>query len=189
MAALPLRAYAQVRPAPPLARVRISSARVIRTVVGLRPFRRHGFVLRAEAFGNKTIVHNYGHGGGGFTLSLGLCNTGCRFAGRALSRPRRRNWLRRHRALHRARSSQDRGWDVTIYASSVPPNTTSNVAGTQWTPCRSSSHSCQDATSEFLDTFRRAARIANRAFQLIVGPTYGVLWIDNYVAGTSSPGT
>jgi glycine/D-amino acid oxidase-like deaminating enzyme len=34
--------------------------------------------------------------------------------------------------------------------------------------------------SEFLETFRRAARIANRAFQLMAGPTYGVLWIDNY---------
>jgi hypothetical protein len=69
MAAVPLRAYAQTRPAPPLVRANVNPARVIRTVVGLRPFRRYGFVLRAEAFGNKTIVHNYGHGGGGFSLS------------------------------------------------------------------------------------------------------------------------
>ena len=45
LAALPLGAYAQVRQAPPLARVNVDPARVIRTVVGLRPFRL-GFVLR-----------------------------------------------------------------------------------------------------------------------------------------------
>jgi len=50
--------------------------------------------------------------------------------------------------------------------------------GAQWTP--TVVFASQDATSEFLETFRRAARIANRAFQLMVGPTYGVLWIDNY---------
>jgi glycine/D-amino acid oxidase-like deaminating enzyme len=47
---------------------------VIRTVVGLRPYRPSGFVVRREAIQEKTIVHNYGHGGGGITLSWGTAH-------------------------------------------------------------------------------------------------------------------
>jgi hypothetical protein len=55
----------------PLPRVLVDESRVIRTVAGLRPFRRSGFVVRREALGDKALVHNYGHGGGGITLSWG----------------------------------------------------------------------------------------------------------------------
>jgi hypothetical protein len=51
--------------------VKVSLDRVTRTTVGLRPFRAGGFVLRAEVWDTKTIVHDYGHGGGGMTLSWG----------------------------------------------------------------------------------------------------------------------
>lgn len=44
---------------------------MIRADVGFRPFRRSGFVVRAEALGDKLLVHNYGHGGAGVTLSWG----------------------------------------------------------------------------------------------------------------------
>jgi glycine/D-amino acid oxidase-like deaminating enzyme len=183
VAALPLRAYAQARSAPPLARVKVDPVRVIRTVVGLRPFRPHGFVLRAEAFGSKTMVHNYGHGGGGFSLSWG-CATLAADLLSARSPGRAAVIGCGVIGLSTARILQDRGWDVTIYAASLPPNTTSNVAGAQWTP--TVVFAAQEATSEFLETFRRAARIANRAFQLMTGPTYGVLWIDNYALKRSS---
>jgi glycine/D-amino acid oxidase-like deaminating enzyme len=55
----------------PLVPVNVDESRVIRTVAGLRPYRRSGFVVRAEALGEKRLVHNYGHGGGGITLSWG----------------------------------------------------------------------------------------------------------------------
>src|ERR1051325_5443202 len=55
----------------PLAPVIADQSRVIRTMAGLRPYRRTGFVVRAEAHGEKRLVHNYGHGGGGITLSWG----------------------------------------------------------------------------------------------------------------------
>ena len=51
--------------------VNVSAQREIRTVVGLRPFRPSGFVVKPEKFGDTLVVHNYGHGGGGVTLSWG----------------------------------------------------------------------------------------------------------------------
>ena len=51
--------------------VKVSSDRVIRTIVGLRPFRPSGFILKSERLNDKTIIHNYGHGGGGVSLSWG----------------------------------------------------------------------------------------------------------------------
>jgi D-amino-acid oxidase len=55
----------------PLAPVDADPSRLIRSVAGLRPYRRSGFVVRRETLGEKALVHNYGHGGGGITLSWG----------------------------------------------------------------------------------------------------------------------
>ena len=38
---------------------------------GIRPYRKGGIRLESEHIGNKYIIHNYGHGGGGFSLSYG----------------------------------------------------------------------------------------------------------------------
>jgi glycine/D-amino acid oxidase-like deaminating enzyme len=61
-------------------KVDIAANRVIRQVAGLRPFRPSGFVVRAEEFGDKTLIHNYGHGGCGVTLSWGTANMALRLA-------------------------------------------------------------------------------------------------------------
>src|SRR6186997_555707 len=57
-----------------LGRVLVSADRIIRTDVGFRPFRPSGFVVRAETLGDKLLVHNYGHGGAGVTLSWGTAD-------------------------------------------------------------------------------------------------------------------
>ena len=54
-----------------LPNVRVSADRVIRTIAGLRPVRPSGFVVRGEKLDAKTVIHNYGHGGAGITLSWG----------------------------------------------------------------------------------------------------------------------
>ena len=51
---------------PPL---RIEPDRLLRTTVGLRPYRPEGFVVRNERLGEKILVHDYGHGGSGMTLT------------------------------------------------------------------------------------------------------------------------
>jgi D-amino-acid oxidase len=50
----------------------IEKPRVIAERVGLRPFRRSGVRQeRDQLRDGRTVVHNYGHGGAGFTLSWG----------------------------------------------------------------------------------------------------------------------
>ncbi len=48
----------------------IKPSRVTAVKVGLRPFRKSGVRLNSEKLHDgRTIIHNYGHGGAGFTLS------------------------------------------------------------------------------------------------------------------------
>ena len=117
----------------PLTPVRVSLDRVTRTTVGLRPYRAGGFVLRAEGRDNKTIVHDYGHGGAGMTLSWG---TALIARDLALQTQKRRAAVIGCGVigLTTARVLQDAGFDVTIYARELPPDTTSNRSGAQWTP-------------------------------------------------------
>ena len=53
---------------PPL---RAATDRITRITVCTRPFRAQGPRLDVEQIGDKTIVHNYGHGGSGWSLSWG----------------------------------------------------------------------------------------------------------------------
>ena len=62
---------AQTGAARHFAPVQVSRDRIIREIVGLRPFRSEGYVVEAQRIGNKLLVHNYGHGGAGITLSWG----------------------------------------------------------------------------------------------------------------------
>jgi hypothetical protein len=151
--------------------------RVIRTVAGLRPFRPSGFVLRAERLGTKTLIHNYGHGGGGVTLSWG---TGMMAVEEALRAGEKSCAVLGCGAVGLATAwlLLRRGFAVTIYAKDLPPATTSSVAGAQWTPSWVTEHGA--ATPEFETQLVRAARLSYRFFQTLVGERYGVRWIDNY---------
>lgn len=52
--------------------LKIDNLRVLRERVGLRPFRKSGVRLESARLRDaRTVIHNYGHGGSGFTLSWG----------------------------------------------------------------------------------------------------------------------
>ena len=166
--------------------VNVARNRIIREVVGLRPYRPSGFVVDAQRFGSKLLVHNYGHGGGGVTLSWGTASLAVDMARDFLiahKQPRPAHFavlgcgvsgLSTARLLQRR--FQNGPGTVTIYAKDLPPDTTSNIAGAWWSP----TSVFETATPKFDEQFHQAARISNRAFQLLVGPEYGVRWIDSF---------
>jgi D-amino-acid oxidase len=49
----------------------LKNARVLNTAVGVRPYRAEPRIEREELGGGVVAIHNYGHGGAGFTLSWG----------------------------------------------------------------------------------------------------------------------
>src|SRR5215472_11575181 len=173
-------ATAPRRPRLALTRPQVSLDRIVRTTVGLRPHRDGGFVLRAEKIGVKTIIHNYGHGGTGMSLAWGL--------GVAVADLARETGERRVAVLGAgspgvcsARQMQRRGYDVTIYAATVPPDTTSNMSLAGFTPTTALITNDR-RTPEWDAQFLRAAEISYRELQLLVGRDYGVYWIDTYNA-------
>ena len=164
----------------PLPPVQVSADRVIRTAAGLRPYRSAGFVVRREALGDKAMVHNYGHGGAGITLSwgssrlavdLGLAGhsgpiavIGCGIMG-----------------LTTARLVQEAGFPVTIYTKALTPQTTSFVAGGQISPF---GHYREDeVTPEWRRQFLAAMAYSWRRFSAMVGADYGVRWLPTYEEG------
>ena len=160
-----------------LSPVSVSRDRLIRTVVGLRPYRSEGFVIKAERMGEKLLVHNYGHGGAGVTLSWGAAALAVEHT-RDAQQDRFAVLGSGVMGLSVARLLQRRGGTVTIYAKDLPPNTTSNVAGGLWYP--SSLYNSQKVSAAFLEQFRLACRISNRAFQELVGEQYGVRWVETF---------
>jgi len=164
--------------------VNVSWDRIIRTTVGLRPHRPTGFVVRADRMDTKTIVHNYGHGGAGHSLAWG---TGELAAELALQHPSRRAAVIGCGTvgLTSALVLQRRGFDVTIYAESVPPETTSNMALAGFTPTSGLVSAAR--SPEWDAQFGRAVVIAYRRLQLLVGRHYGVSWIDNYTPTDRPP--
>jgi D-amino-acid oxidase len=62
---------------------------VIATRVGLRPFRKIGVRVELDRTADgRRLIHNYGHGGSGFTLSWGCAQTVLELTGRPLSSAR-----------------------------------------------------------------------------------------------------
>jgi D-amino-acid oxidase len=151
---------------------------VIRNVAGLRPFRPQGFRVESERMGEKLIIHNYGHGGCGVTLCWGTARLALDIA---LQQPQRRAAVLGCGAvgLATARLLQDHGFDVTLYARDLPPETTSNIAGALWAPSYLLDEEFE--TAVFGERLARASRFAHRYFQLLPDQRYGVRWLPLYM--------
>jgi len=167
-----------LRTCTPLHPVDVDPGLVIRTVAGLRPYRRSGFVVRAEALGDKRLVHNYGHGGGGITLSWGSSKLATELGLQGHSGPIAVLGAG-VMGLSTARLVQEAGFPVTIYAAALPPDTTSNIAGGQFHPFAVFRE--RFATPEFKAQFTRALDYSWRRFQIMVGDDYGIRWLPTYV--------
>ncbi len=162
----------------PLAPVIADESRIIRTMAGLRPYRRQGFVVRVDQLGDKRLVHNYGHGGAGITLSWGTSKLAAELGlpGHAGSAAVIGSGVV---GLSTARLVQEAGFPVTIYTAALPPDTTSNIAGGQFHPAYAFNEG--DVTPNFMAQFTRALDYSWRRFQIMVGEDYGIRWLPTYV--------
>jgi glycine/D-amino acid oxidase-like deaminating enzyme len=165
---------------PPLPAPRASVDRITRISVCTRPFRAAGPRLDVERIGARTVVHNYGHGGSGWSLSWGssaiatqkalatgehdFAVIGCGALG-----------------LTSALLLQRAGARVTIYAKDLPPNVRSSLATGVWSP---DSRVCMEAmaTPEFRRLWEGMARQSFQTYQTLLGlPGNPVEFYDNYV--------
>jgi glycine/D-amino acid oxidase-like deaminating enzyme len=168
----------------PMVAPKISANNIVTQIVGHRPYRPEGFVVRSEAFGSKTLVHNYGHGGGGITLSWGSS---------ALAVSEVKNAAVKEAAiigggvmgLTTARLLQEAGWRVTIYTREMARHTTSQVAGGEWGPF--SVHDPLVSSDAFKLQLQLAAQISHETFARMVGDDYAVKWIELYSASNTLP--
>ncbi len=119
--------------APPLPPLRLQMSRVARITVCLRPFRAAGPRLEVETVGDKRVVHNYGHGGSGWSLAWGSSTIA---TGMALEGGTREVAVIGCGALGLTSALLLRraGARVTIYAKERLPQTRSARATGTWSP-------------------------------------------------------
>ena len=172
---------AVVPPQVSLPRVEVSPRRVIDITVGLRPYRARGPRVELQIIDDKRIVHHYGHGGAGMSLSWGTAHAAAELAvppgtlagpvavlGAGVA------------GLTAARQLQRRGAQVRLIAAALPPDTTSNRSLATWTPT-SGVVSAEHRSAAFASRFEVQSGIAYAQLQRLVGQDYGVSWIDTYV--------
>lgn len=159
--------------------VKISASRVIKESVGLRPFRRSGPRIETQELGNKKIIHNYGHGGSGWSLSWGSAMLAAEMIPQNTDLKKIAVMGCGVLGLSTARTLQKKGYEVTIYTKDVYPNVTSAMATGTWSP----SHKLIDpdkVTEEFQEKFKRAFYHSYHTYQRMLGLNQVVDWMDNY---------
>jgi len=167
-------------PLPALAAIRATPDRIIDVSVCTRPFRAEGPRIEAQQFRHQTVIHNYGHGGSGWSLSWGSAMLAVRLALAT---------KQTHLAvigcgaigLTSARVAQRAGLKVRIYCRDRPPDVRSSAATGVWSP---DSRICTEAnaTPEFQKRWEAMARYSFRMYQSLLGLAGDpVEWRDGYV--------
>jgi hypothetical protein len=162
-----------------LAPLYASTDRITRITVCTRPFRAQGPRLDVEQVGTKTIVHNYGHGGSGWSLSWGSSSIAVQSA---MATGERSIAVIGCGALGltSALLLQRAGVNVTIFAKDLPPNVRSSLATGVWSP---DSRICleENATPTFKKLWESMARQSFETYQNLLGlPGDPIEFIDNY---------
>lgn len=164
---------------PPLAPLRIEVERLTHITVCLRPFRAAGPRLDVETIGTKRVVHNYGHGGSGWSLSWGSAALATR---NAMADGARDIAVIGCGAIGitTAITLLRAGAKVTIYAADRLPQTRSARATGTWSP--SSRIADADAVSaQFPALWEAMARTSYAEHRGYVGlPGDPVVWSDRY---------
>jgi D-amino-acid oxidase len=166
-------------PARFLAPLRARTDRILDITVCLRPFRAAGPRLDTERIRDTLVVHNYGHGGSGWSLSWGSSTVA---VGEALAQSPDRVAVVGCGALGltSALLAQAAGKPVTIYARETIHQTFSARASGSFTP--DSRIALADAVSpEFPALWEEMARTSHKTFRSHLGlPGDPVRWIDRY---------
>ena len=172
--------------APPLFPVRAQADRIFDITVCLRPFRAAGPRLDTEQVGDTLVVHNYGHGGSGWSLSWGSSTIAVRkamAAGPAEVAVLGCGAL----GLTSALLAQRAGAKVTIYARELLPDTRSARATGSWTP-DSRIALASVAGPSFGPLWEEMARISFKTYRRYLGlPGAPVEWTDRYLLSDETP--
>jgi glycine/D-amino acid oxidase-like deaminating enzyme len=170
----------QSQSVPPLAPVRASPDRIFDVTVCLRPFRAAGPRLDTEQIGDTFVVHNYGHGGSGWSLSWG---SGAVAVQKAMASSPRQIAVIGCGAigLTSAILAQRAGAQVTIYARELMPQTRSARATGTWSP-DSRIALTSAAPPGFPALWEQMARTSFKAYRAYLGlPGDPVEWNDRYI--------
>jgi glycine/D-amino acid oxidase-like deaminating enzyme len=178
------------RPAPtypPLAPIRASWNRIFDITVCIRPFRAAGPRLDTEMVGDTLVVHNYGHGGSGWSLSWGSATVAVE---QAMARSPAEVAVLGCGALGLTAAivAQRAGAKVTLYARDLMPDTRSARATGTWTP-DSRIALADKAAPGFAALWERMARISYHTYRSYLGlPGTPVEWQDRYyLSGGPTP--
>jgi glycine/D-amino acid oxidase-like deaminating enzyme len=164
---------------PPLAPIRAGTDRIFDITVCLRPFRAAGPRLEAERIGSQLVVHNYGHGGSGWSLSWGSGAIAVRMA--MADSPREVAVIGCGAlGLTSAILAQQAGAQVTIYARDLLPQTRSARATGSFTP--DSRIALAHAVSpDFPALWENMVRTSFKTYRSYLGlPGTPVEWRDQY---------
>lgn len=138
----------------------LSDENIIGYNVGLRPYRSSGIRIEAEKYEGKSLIHNYGHGGAGISLSWGSAQEAIRLM-EAHYAPEYGSTIAiigsGVNGLTVANQLLDKGYRVRIYAKDFPPHTTSEVAAGFWSPFGVAVANTPEAQQQY-DAIRSSSR-------------------------------
>jgi glycine/D-amino acid oxidase-like deaminating enzyme len=170
----------------PLAPVLARPERIIDVSVCTRPFRAQGPRIEAQRLGHQTIIHNYGHGGSGWSLSWGSAQAAVQLA---LATREKRLAVVGCGAigLTTAVVAQRHGLKVRIYCKERPPEVRSSAATGVWSP-GSRVVAAEHATPAFTQRWEAMARHSFRMYQSLLGlADQPVEWHEGYVLFDGRP--
>ena len=170
-----------------IAPIRATPDRITGIYVCTRPFRAAGPRIETERLDHKTIVHNYGHGGSGWSLSWGSSALALRMA-QATGTKEIGVIGCGALGLTSALLAQRAGLAVRIYARELPPDVFSMRASGVWTP---DSRICDaEHAAAFGDRWEEMTRTSFRTYQSLLGlPGKPIEWIDGYALSDAPFGT